>query len=90
MVPERPEEDVTYKQWSKLNLQLKTDLLAGYLIEPQSLLFIDDAHKLTGRKPLIARKCLMSTKLWLMTLFVRWSPLLMFLFVLPMHPYLIG
>ncbi|ABU75100.1 hypothetical protein M892_28655 (plasmid) [Vibrio campbellii ATCC BAA-1116] len=36
-------------------------------METQSLLFIDDAHKLTGRKAQIARKCLMSAKLWLMT-----------------------
>ncbi|EHQ9271133.1 hypothetical protein [Vibrio parahaemolyticus] len=64
---ERQEEDVTYTPWSKLNLQLKADQLSDYLMETQSLLFIDDAHKLTGRKAQIARKCLMSAKLWLMT-----------------------
>ncbi|HDY8182893.1 TPA: hypothetical protein RQL23_004294 [Vibrio vulnificus] len=62
----RQEDDVTYTPWSKLNLQLKADLLADYLMETQSLLFIDDAHKLTGRKAQIARKCLLSSKLWLM------------------------
>lgn len=35
-------------------------------METQSLLFIDDAHKLTEHKAQIARKCLMSNKLWLM------------------------
>jgi len=63
---ERQEDDATYTPWSKLNLQLKADLLSDYLMETQSLLFIDDAHKLTGRKAQIARKCLMSAKLWLM------------------------
>ena len=47
-----------YTPWGKLNLQLKADLLADYLLDTQALLFIDDAHKLTGRKAQIARKCL--------------------------------
>ncbi|MGF1727516.1 hypothetical protein [Photobacterium nomapromontoriensis] len=51
--------------WPKLNLQLKADLLADYLLDSQAMLFIDDAHKLTGRKAQICRKCLMSSKLWL-------------------------
>ncbi|OLQ84677.1 hypothetical protein BIY21_19915 [Vibrio ponticus] len=53
--------------WHKLNLQQKADLLADYLVDTQSLLFIDDAHKLTGRKAQIARKCLLSAKIWLIT-----------------------
>lgn len=53
--------------FDKLNLQQKADLLADYLLDTQSLLFIDDAHKLTGRKAQIARKCLISAKTWLMT-----------------------
>lgn len=53
--------------WHKLNLQQKADLLSDYLIDTQSLLFIDDAHRLTGRKAQIARKCLLSAKIWLMT-----------------------
>lgn len=55
-----------YTPWGKLNLQLKADLLADYLLDTQALLFIDDAHKLTGRKAQIARKCLLSAKFWLM------------------------
>ncbi|WIG80019.1 hypothetical protein KFZ67_20740 (plasmid) [Photobacterium damselae] len=51
--------------WHKLNLQLKADLLSEYLLDTQTLLFIDDAHKLTGRKAQIARKCMLSAKLWL-------------------------
>lgn len=55
-----------YTPWGKLNFQLKADLLADYLLDTQALLFIDDAHKLTGRKAQIARKCLLSAKVWLM------------------------
>lgn len=51
--------------WQRLNLQQKADLLSDYQLDTQTLLFIDDAHKLTGRKAQIARKCMMSAKLWL-------------------------
>ena len=53
--------------WAKLNLQQKADLLGDYLMDTQSILFIDDAHKLSGRKAQVARKCIMSAKLWIMT-----------------------
>ncbi|EKO5187826.1 hypothetical protein ACEOHO_004251 [Vibrio vulnificus] len=53
--------------WSRLNLQQKADLLADYLLDTEAMLFVDDAHKLTGRKAQIARKCLISSKLWIMT-----------------------
>lgn len=53
------------KPWHKLNLQIKADLLADYLLDTQAMLFVDDAHKLTGRKAQIARKCMLSSKLWL-------------------------
>ncbi|STR61843.1 hypothetical protein [Grimontia hollisae] len=51
--------------WHKLNLQQKADLLADYLADSGAMLFIDDAHKLTGRKAQIARKCMLSATLWL-------------------------
>lgn len=63
----RFEQEEDFTPWPKLNLQLKADLLADYLLDTQALLFVDDAHKLTGRKAQIARKCLLSSKLWLMT-----------------------
>lgn len=53
--------------WGKLNLQQKADLLGDYLLDTQALLFVDDAHKLTGRKAQVARKCLLSSKIWLMS-----------------------
>ncbi|PSW10329.1 hypothetical protein C9J01_19165 [Photobacterium rosenbergii] len=60
-------DDANATPWAKLNLQLKADLLADYLLDTQAMLFIDDAHKLTGRKAQIARKCMLSAKLWLIT-----------------------
>lgn len=60
-------QDGDFTPWQKLNLQQKAELLADYLLDTEAMLFIDDAHKLTGRKAQIARKCLLSTKLWLMT-----------------------
>lgn len=59
------EEAENQTPWARLNLQQKADLLADYLLDTQALLFIDDAHKLTGRKAQIARKCMLSAKLWL-------------------------
>lgn len=59
-------EQLDFIPWNKLNLQQKADLLADYLLDTQALLFVDDAHKLTGRKAQIARKCLLSSKTWLM------------------------
>ncbi|TKF29262.1 hypothetical protein [Enterovibrio norvegicus] len=57
------EENVT--PWHKLNLQQKADLLSEYLANTDAMLFIDDAHKLTGRKAQIARKCMLAATLWL-------------------------
>lgn len=64
---EKERDDPDFTPWGKLNLQIKADKLADYLLDTQTLLFVDDAHKLTGRKAQIARKCLMSSKLWLMS-----------------------
>lgn len=55
------------KPWAKLNLQQKAELLGDYLVDTQAMLFVDDVHVLTGRKAQIVRRCLLSSKLWLMT-----------------------
>ena len=41
--------------------------LAEYIHETGALLFIDDAHRLTGRKLQAARACVMSARVWLMS-----------------------
>ncbi|MCG7500028.1 AAA family ATPase [Vibrio sp. Of7-15] len=53
-------------EWKRLNQQQKADQMADYLLDTGALLFIDDAHKLTGRKAQIARACLLSSKVWIM------------------------
>lgn len=59
-------EETEAVPWSRLNLQQKADLLSTYISDTRSLLFIDDAHKLTGRKAQIARQCLLCADIWLM------------------------
>lgn len=65
----KAEEDTrhTPRQWAKLNQQQKADILPEYLRETGGILFIDDAHRLTGRKLQIARQCVIAAKIWVMT-----------------------
>ena len=51
--------------WRSLNIHQRADRLADYLAENNAILYIDDAHKLTGRKCQIARSCMMGCKRWL-------------------------
>lgn len=44
-------------------IQLKADALSDYLFDTAALLFIDDAHKPTGRKAQVAHACLLSSKI---------------------------
>ena len=55
------------RPWSQLNQQQRADQLAEYIHETGALLFIDDAHRLTGRKLQAARACVMSARVWLMS-----------------------
>jgi hypothetical protein len=49
--------------WSKLKQWERTEVLPDYCRETNAVLFIDDAHKLTGRKLEIARLCVLSSKI---------------------------
>ncbi|MDD4913330.1 MAG: hypothetical protein PHP57_13640, partial [Sideroxydans sp.] len=42
----------------------KADYLADYLRDTGAVLFLDDCHKLTGRKLQIARNCALAAKVW--------------------------
>jgi len=53
--------------WDNLNQQQKADRLADYVANTGALVFVDDAHKLTGRKLQIARACIISARIWLVT-----------------------
>ncbi|MBE0506966.1 MAG: hypothetical protein IBX50_09650 [Marinospirillum sp.] len=57
--------DYTLRPWAKLNQQQRSERLADYLADTGALLFIDDAHKLTGRKLELARRCVISANIWL-------------------------
>jgi hypothetical protein len=63
----QPSVDATRpnRKWQSLNQQQRADQLEHYLAATGALLFIDDAHRLTGRKLQIARLCLISSKIWL-------------------------
>ena len=50
--------------WKKLKQYERSEALPDYCAETNAVLFIDDAHKLTGRKLQIARQCLMASRLW--------------------------
>ena len=58
-----PAED---RHWSKLKAWERQDALPLYLAETGAVLFVDDAHNLSGRKLKIAQECVRSTKVWVM------------------------
>ena len=53
------------RNWCQLNQQQRADLLADYIDDTKALLFIDDAHRLTGRKLQAARACVLAARIWL-------------------------
>lgn len=53
--------------WAKLPQTKRVDLLALYVAESGAVLFVDDAHLLTGRKLRIVQACLRSARVWVMT-----------------------
>jgi len=55
------------KPWKNLNQHHKADALAAYLRDGRGLLFVDDAHKLTGRKLQAARACVMAAHVWVIS-----------------------
>ena len=57
-------ETATARPWAKLKPWEQADALPGYLASTGAVLFVDDAHKLTGRKLDIARKCAIAARLW--------------------------
>lgn len=60
---ELPEADRT--PWKSLKQHNRADALPDYCLDNKAVLFIDDAHKLTGRKLQLARQCAMNCRLWI-------------------------
>lgn len=50
--------------WKHVKQYARANVLADYCRDTGAVLFIDDAHKLTGRKLQLARQCVMSSRLF--------------------------
>jgi len=50
--------------WKHVKQYTRADALPDYCKDTGAVLFIDDAHKLTGRKLQLARQCVMSSRLF--------------------------
>lgn len=55
------------RHWTKLKAYERQDALALYLKETGAVLFIDDAHSLSGNKLKVAQSCIRSAKIWIVT-----------------------
>jgi len=62
-VRDNPEED---RHWSKLKAWERTDALPIYLKETGAVLFVDDAHLITGRKLKILEECVRAAGVFVM------------------------
>ena len=56
-----PQDEQTL--WKSLKQHARTEVLPDYCRENKAVLFIDDAHKLAGRKLQLARQCAMACRL---------------------------
>jgi len=56
-----PQDEQTL--WKSLKQHARTEALPDYCRENKAVLFIDDAHKLAGRKLQLARQCAMACRL---------------------------
>jgi hypothetical protein len=66
-LPLRKGEVLPPLPWHKLKAWERVDALPLYCEETGAVLFIDDAHKLEGRKLDVARRCLLVSRLWVMS-----------------------
>ena len=57
-------DGATKKPWNKLPQWARSEQLPNYLQDTGAVLFIDDAHKLAGRKLQIARECALVARIW--------------------------
>lgn len=53
--------------WSALKQYEKVEQLPHYLAETKAVVFVDDAHKLSGRKLQIARECIIAAHIYVMS-----------------------
>lgn len=55
------------RHWSKLKAHERTDALPLYLKETKAVLFVDDAHTLSGRKLKLVQECVRVAGVWVLT-----------------------
>lgn len=60
-------EPFRLRLWDSLSQQDRADRLTDYVTAKHCLVFVDDAHKLTGRKLQVARECIISARVWVIT-----------------------
>jgi len=53
--------------WKTLKQHSRAEALADYCLDNKAVVFIDDAHKLSGRKLQIARQCVLACRLWVVS-----------------------
>jgi hypothetical protein len=56
-------DPVTNAPWAKVPAWRRQELIPDYLKETGAILFVDDAHKLSGRKLQVARMCALNAKI---------------------------
>jgi hypothetical protein len=59
--------DEDKKLWKSLKPHQRAEALVEYVTKTGAIVFIDDAHKLTGRKLQIARACVAAAKIFVMS-----------------------
>ena len=52
------------RPWLRVKAWERSEALPDYLKETGAVLFLDDCHKLTGRKLQIARECALAARIW--------------------------
>lgn len=56
-----------HKTWASLKQYEKAEHLAHYVAATKAVVFVDDAHKLTGRKLQIARECVLAASVYVVS-----------------------
>lgn len=56
-----------YKPWASLKQWERTEALPDYIEDTRAVVFLDDAHKLSGRKLQIARECVMASRIFVIS-----------------------
>ena len=56
-----------YRPWSNLKQWERAEVLPEYIQSTHAVIFVDDAHKLQGRKLQIARECILASRIFVLS-----------------------